>query len=266
MICNNYGDFIVVFNFEHQVIHFISESNVSEPYIFIIDTSFIQCNEKGIIYCPNKTNVSSINVEDILSNQTQNKDKIILTEEEYEKYLRNNKCFSLPRPYICARVTYEIVSISVSPRFKTFIICTTDNNVTFYNLRNMKETRSVNCGNTIIRSLITNSIGFVIIQTYSELILLSIDGEIIKKMPFNMEIQKLWQFTSSKSFDYIIFQDSENKVYLFEAFYPEHSKQIMELSSKIVNVTFDIINECCILFTYDGLIHFVPVLLEQTNT
>ena len=38
LLCRSYGDFIIAFNYEHQVVHFISESNVSEPYIFIIDT------------------------------------------------------------------------------------------------------------------------------------------------------------------------------------------------------------------------------------
>ena len=267
LLCDTYDGFLVVVSPEKQTVHFINNSKVSELSILSSDTSLIAAGENKVLFCPNRTSVSLIDVNE---NAFNTNIKNIMNEEELEEMEKemNAKGTSIYQntairhQEVMCRVKSSISCIAYEPRYKVFVVCMTNNIATIYNSRNKREICSYDCKETILKVMVTNSLGFIVIQCIHSIILLSIDGEFIKKAALPAEIVNWWQFTSSKGFDYVVFQDSENKIGFFEAFYPEHINRFYETRSRVCHVSYDVFRECFIILTHDGLIQFCFMPLE----
>ena len=160
------------------------------------------------------------------------------------------------------KVNSPIVALTAEVRFKCCVVGTANNVITVFDMRKERETAEFDCGEPISDIMITNSFGLIIVRTFKNIILLTIDGKFIKSAPLPADIVNWWQMTTPSGIDYIAFHDNENKVGFFESFYPEKITRFFETRSRVCLITLDVLHECFVIMTHNGLVQFCNVPLE----
>jgi len=233
VFCYSDGLLSICYN-ESQSISRIRKDRIFYPTPFRFCTSIIAMSESYIFFCSTSTTVCCLPYDHSES--------------------------SIPSKIFEA--TSKIVHLSVGSRFKILVITTTDNVIHIFSMRNWRRMHATEIPDAIERIIITESFGFIVVETISSIFVVSIDGEIIRKFDINLNIIRWFQFSNNRSFDYIIFQDIDNKIGIFEAFYPQRIMKFYQTESPAIHMEYDILNESVIIITKDGTIHIVQVVLE----
>ena len=160
----------------------------------------------------------------------------------------------------------RIKCCAISQTFHLLVCGTRDCSLMLCSLTSKSIVNIVNLNDSKpILLLITPSWGFIVVH-HKEVFeghlryfisVLTVNGEIITKTKIKSHITQWISFKNYKGFDYIIMSDSENKVYIFEAFYAKIEDPIFESKSKIINIEFLVQEKMAVILTSDGIISFI---------
>lgn len=138
----------------------------------------------------------------------------------------------------------QIDCIAINSSFHLLICGTNDNCLIFcqLNVNKMKINRVVKTDGKPYKIIITNNFGFVVvllskIDSTDELALYSINGDKIRSTSVNITSMEQAQSSPGK-FDYLIVADTNNRIFLFEAFYLKIGKPIFQCKSKIIKLKY----------------------------
>lgn len=230
-IYDNYEDFLVVASIERQSIVTVKRKEISECHNFSFDTNIVIAADDRVIFCPNRATLSELSFNEDVQ-------------------------FSI----IC-RAKSNIVCAAVEPRFKLVAVALANNIVCVYDFRTKRKVNSYNANDTVLKLLITSTFGFVVVQTMKDIVILSSDGEFIKRTAMPAEIVSWWKFVSPSGFDYVVFQDTENKLGFFDALYPESVIRFYETRSRVVWTSYDFTTERFVIIMHDGFVQFCYIHL-----
>mgnify|MGYP001025827360 CR=1 FL=1 len=156
----------------------------------------------------------------------------------------------------------EITSFAASARFGIIAYATVDNVVHVRNIPNSKSDIPKKLTGIPLRLLITESWGFVVVQTQNEITVLNQNCELIKTIKFEYDMNYWTTFRSASGFDYILFRYRINALCMFEAMYPEHIAFVCE-ANDMVNVHFNQDNETLLIVNKSGKVTIHPISLSS---
>ncbi|OHT04027.1 Beige/BEACH domain containing protein [Tritrichomonas foetus] len=162
--------------------------------------------------------------------------------------------------------------IAINSMFKSAVCGTKDGFLLFCSLNSGIITKTVNlCGMRPISILITPSWGFVTVymtelskgQLHHYIKIYTINGDFIRSRRIGKQVGAWSSFNNNSGFDYIIMANSENKVYLFEAFYLELGTEIYRSDFNINAVSYILNDSIAVLASTKGKAVFVSAELPQ---
>lgn len=156
----------------------------------------------------------------------------------------------------------EITCFAASARFGILAYATVDNVVHVCNIPKSKSDIPKKLTGIPLRLLITDSWGFVIVQTQGQISVFNQNCELIKTVKFEYDINYWTTFRSASGFDYILFRYRINAICMFEAMYPEHIAFVCE-ANDMVNVHFIPENETLLIVNKSGKVTVQPISLSS---
>ncbi|OHS96683.1 hypothetical protein TRFO_09846 [Tritrichomonas foetus] len=217
-----------VYNRKKAILTTFNETKKEDEYYFFSETEFLACCEYNYIYCPNMCSIAS---RSTLNGQT----RILWNSDN------------------------RIVHLAASSQFKMFAFATIQNDVSIHSINTGCEVSRVNIEHEIDYLLITPRWGFVIAMTKPEVVVLGTNGEIIKKVPFNDTCIHAYSFVPISGFDYIVYQNDKMQVFMFEAFYPDQKKLLIETNEIMKTILYDIHTSSLLVLFANGLIQMLPL-------
>ncbi|KAK8841194.1 hypothetical protein M9Y10_027394 [Tritrichomonas musculus] len=159
----------------------------------------------------------------------------------------------------------SIKCIALNPTFDALICGTRDNWLLFcrLNIYKMNVNRMVETKGRPQNIIVTDGFGFVAVSItkfkngdlFEKLVLYSINGEKIRSVKLE-EKKRIMAMTKASSlpgaFDFLIVADSNNCIYVFEAFYLNFGEPIFRCNSKIKKLTYVAEESLIIAFCEDG--------------
>ncbi|KAK8870341.1 hypothetical protein M9Y10_008222 [Tritrichomonas musculus] len=225
-------------------------------YVFFATNDLINAFNKDTM---NLTRYASNNIID---------DKTIYCEtpefKEFDRSFVYSEDFSTIRseyghPY---RSDKEIICFAASARFGFIAFATVDNVIHIQNTPKGKGDISRKLTSIPLKLLITKSWGFIVVQTQGEITILNQNGELIKTIKFEYDMNYWTTFSSVSGFDYIMFRYRINALCMFEAMYPEHVTFICE-ANDMVGVHYSQDFESLLIVNKLGKVTVKPIALSS---
>lgn len=152
-------------------------------------------------------------------------------------------------------------SIFTCLKYKTCIIGTFEKKIIAFSSSNGKIRWVYETTNGIPLSLlVTKGWGFVFVLFSRSFILLSINGCMLYEYEFSYKISCFSSWTCSSGFDYIVFSNDHNEVYVLEPFGVRLSPVLFISSSPIVSLQYSPDHEAIIILSSDMRLTRIPYL------
>ncbi|KAK8852804.1 hypothetical protein M9Y10_017794 [Tritrichomonas musculus] len=170
---------------------------------------------------------------------------------------------------------FDITLFEVSKKFGLIVYATVNNCVVICSLPSGKVINSVSLDHAATRIIITECWGFVVVYSeiygeieasnngggYGEIVVLNVNGSLIKKQEFPYKIDYWKEARSVQGFDYILFQYKNDTLSAFEVMYPE--KQCLLCDAKDLIEAHYVMNaEVILIITKHGKILVHPISLS----
>lgn len=209
------------------------ERNKDETIFFPYRTKFVIACENDLIYCPDDTTIC---IKSFI-----NKNTTTLWKSE-------------------SRIT----KIAANSDFKVLAFVTIDNILAVHSMNNGCQVNRVNINDDVNYLIFTKKWSFLVTFTYKSIVVLNVDGEVVKVSDdFNDNVIVAETFSSVNGFDFIIYQNDRNQVFYFEAFYPDSRKLLIEATAEIRNIFYDKMNACMLFIYANGLVQLIPFSLPE---
>ena len=152
----------------------------------------------------------------------------------------------------------RITTLTTSSIFKIFAYGTIDGYLSVHNLYNGRLINRVNINNEAESLLITDTNGFIVCITLTNIFSFSVNGELLNSININTQYQNMFQFTVHKSTDYIALVDKAKNLTCFDAIYPNKMKSICQLKQPISQLAYNEEKEVFIVLTENTIktIHY----------
>lgn len=141
---------------------------------------------------------------------------LVCPDECTAGYVSDKKSYK--KLLVLCKTNNQIRFLVSHPQFRIFAYATTGDEIFVHSLKYGNLLGSMSIGTEIIDLIITHSWGYVVGRTENEIIVLSGDGEFLKRILFPEKILFRQAITSEKGFDFILFQTIEKKFGYFEVF------------------------------------------------
>lgn len=122
--------------------------------------------------------------------------------------------------------------------------------------------------------LITKKWGFIVVysdvqhfsesrnQSIAKIQLFSSNGDIIREIEINCLVKTWTTFSSSKDFDYVIFSNEKEEIFLFEAFYININQSYAQIGRKTINsIVVPPSSDYIFVFAKNGDVDIFPIII-----
>jgi WD40 repeat protein len=206
-VYSHHGKRVLVYNPDRISAVVLKNGSIQEAFTLSAPTDFAVCGpSRHILYCPTYTTVVCR--------------------------------WSGSETRVMCHTVSPIVHLAVAPAFQMFALATLDGGISVY---------SLNTGDLVNRTVmeadvtimaITPKFGFIAVFTENAISLLTVNGDIIKTVPFHRRIVRIFMVSTCADIDYIVFETSNHELAFFEAFYPENLMIIYEIKEEIAAITY----------------------------
>lgn len=226
-IFSGYGKKVVVYNPSKYALQVIRGLENSETMFLKIDKKHLICGDTTVLYC-------------------------------YDDCCVCSKSFSSETNKILYQSNTPIFYLASQPQFKIFIIVTIENILSVHSSLTGEIVNSLKINSEIEHIIATLKWCLINVFTNEEIIILSVNGELLKKVPNSYKIKSIFTFSTCTCFDYIVFVDELLNIYMFESYYPEKIEQIGKADSVVKFVLYDPTISSIILICNNGIIQIIP--------
>ena len=220
-----YEDTVVIAGRDNQALLVMTgDKVVSYPYI--AETDFVFCGLDCVIFCPDSTTIAT-------------------------------KGFG-GQAKVLWRLNSGILVMEASWKFKVFAFAGVDNVVRVGSCRTGKEINHCDIGCEVLKILITENMGYILLLTLDAIVVLNIDGEFVKTQPFRERLRNWFVFSDAAGIDYVVIETENYQIGYFEAFYPETIEFFYETQSEVKIIAFDCWSETFMIVRRNGKMTLVP--------
>lgn len=218
----------VIYTPEKKTAVVYKDSKLIGTFTLFCETNiFVYC-ENSFIFCPDFCTISIV--------------------EEYKKDAK---------PSVLTLSSCKISALCASPRFRVFAYGTIDGNISVHALnRHGTFVNRANIQGEPEFLIITRNYGYIVAATSTKIIVMTINGEIIREAEMNRQIQGLYAFEHLGQ-DLIAYVTSDHQISYFHALYPDKSTTFYETKENIQAITYNMGCESFIIVSTDS-IRFIP--------
>ena len=175
------------------------------------------------------------------------------------------------------KVEFSIPSFSdsvkccdISTNFHNLVCGTRDKSLMICSMNTHSIVKIVELDAKPIQLLITPSWGFIAVYMKSISIgnlshsfaVYGTNGYLLRKVEIENGVKKMISWKDEKGFDFISYVDSQNKIFVFEAFYCEIGDPVYELSSNAIDIEYMESYHAIVALCDDGMNYVIPVLFD----
>ena len=152
------------------------------------------------------------------------------------------------KPHYVTKSYHDVTTcLCISNVFKIHIHGTKDGSLVVSSIEDGVTIRVIYMNDEIpTRVMITPSWGFIVAEVHSiqngsrvnKIVIFTINGQLIRKTKIDSSILEWTSWKSSRGFDYIAYINSNNKMWVSEAFYLSFNPIELSLSSSIISMRY----------------------------
>lgn len=158
----------------------------------------------------------------------------------------------------------------ISTNFHNLVCGTRDKSLMICSMTTHSIVKIVELDAKPIQLLITPSWGFIAVYMKSISIgnlshsfaVYGTNGYLLRKVEIENGVKKMISWKDEKGFDFISYVDSQNKIFVFEAFYCEIGDPVYELSSNAIDIEYMESYHAIVALCDDGMNYVIPVLFD----
>jgi hypothetical protein len=147
---------------------------------------------------------------------------------------------------LCADTTFQIVAVS-----------TVDGKIGIYDLGNGEAVRSADVGHPARLLAITPKWGYVVAISGETVSVLTVNGELIKKVMVELAVIAWWTFSSKTAFDFFAVESTGGKMWIMDAFCPENFWQFYDAKEPVSGVIVESDSMTFVIVTRSGHIKII---------
>jgi hypothetical protein len=158
----------------------------------------------------------------------------------------------------------RIARIATDVFFKIVVVSTIDGFIHVFDLTTGSRVRSVDIGEEAAALLITRKWGYIIAMADGLVHVLTVNGVLVKQVRLkfgndqNVSVIGWFPVVSRTDFDYVVFVTVDQKLGIFEAFYPEKAYGFHEVKEQVSNIWLCRATGSFMLLSPSGCVQFVP--------
>ncbi|EAX99482.1 hypothetical protein TVAG_412990 [Trichomonas vaginalis G3] len=227
---NNKG--IARYSPENKKISIFKETNLEVEHNLFIDVSIIDYCDKSFIY-------------------TQDCCTVQYAADRTRKL----------QPITLYNSTQRIKLLKAHEHAKIFAVALDDGTVEVHSLVDGRFVGKSSLSCQPRHLIITNNSAFVICTGDSEILVLSIDGDEIKRAKIDTPLQSVFTFSDLVDTDYICAEDASGKLVFFEAMFPENMKTAIFSVKDLVFATYNQLKSAFVTVDAKGHLSITPAIL-----
>jgi hypothetical protein len=213
---SDWQQYITIFQKEKSTVTVLCPGSPPREITLPLDTEFVACADEGdFLYSPSPMTV----------------------------WIKGHK--------LCETVS-AICGLTVNPTFKMFAVATIDGNVAVYSLSSGEMSKRSFVGGEVKFLCSTGKWGFVVAFTDLEIVVLDVNGEVVKRASCPWNIVKIFPFSSVADFDYICFETDRQHLVFFEVFYPENALVFTQSPEESMFISYSSILSSFLIVTRTG--------------
>jgi hypothetical protein len=148
----------------------------------------------------------------------------------------------------------RIAVLAVSGPFQIAAFATSDGFLHIHDCGNGASLLAYDTRGEVSQIVITSGWGFVVALLERTVIVCSANGECLKRHELGVPIRKLFPHTSTTGFDFVAFADADDRIGVFEAFYPDRQIEVAVAQGGVVRIGYDRVSHACIVFRANGML------------
>jgi hypothetical protein len=119
-----------------------------------------------------------------------------------------------------------------------FVCTTADRFLRFINRDRWRQVRCCDLGCIGQKLLVTDGWCFVVVWSRGRIWVFTLNGFLVKTVAVDFDVHVWSHWTDTSGFDFVCLTDPIGNLFVFEAFYPEHARQIASLNATILRVEY----------------------------
>jgi hypothetical protein len=151
---------------------------------------------------------------------------------------------TVPDPTATAVSTEDVIEcLAMSTTFHVLCTITRDDTLHLFSLKGLQQTAAVKLPRSSARRmLITPSWGFIAVDFGKDIVVFSINGELLTEYSHNCQFAYLGAIRSPDEFDYFVYSDLKGNLEICEVYKPENRAQLAQLVWPVCFVFYE--REC----------------------
>jgi hypothetical protein len=151
-----------------------------------------------------------------------------------------------------------VALIAADRTFRIVAVATTDGLVRVFDLPTGSEVRGADIGGEARLLAITPKWGCVVAAVADDVVVLSVNGELVTRQRLPWRIAAWWPFASVVDFDHVAFVTEARAVGTFEALHPDRNTLFQEAKGSLAAVLFDAVSGSFVLLSEEGQLLVLP--------
>ena len=164
-------------------------------------------------------------------------------------------------PLILAHTKSTITKLASYSNFKVFAIACDDGTVEVHSIKDGQFVGSSKINGQPMHLFFTSISGYLVCASSTELLIMTVDGEEIKRTKLKCPFKAMFQFNDLHDFDYIIAIDSEERFIFFDAMKSENMTTVFIGAMNTIYATYNAIKQCFVHINSDGILTITPYVL-----
>jgi hypothetical protein len=166
---------------------------------------------------------------------------------------------SFPERAAAAASTEDVIEcIGVSEGFHLLCVITRDDRLHFFSLKGLAQIKAVKLPRPSARRVIvTPAWGFVAVDFGREIVVFSINGEMLVEYTHSCQFAYLTAIRSPKDFDYFVYSDVKGNLVICEAYRPENRAQLAQLVWPVCLVVYEEESDCLVVVGTTGKVMLI---------
>ncbi|EAX93717.1 hypothetical protein TVAG_354560 [Trichomonas vaginalis G3] len=161
-------------------------------------------------------------------------------------------------PYVFNAFSEYVTCVCVSTLFRISVVSLSDGKLLIFDNDKHRLHRHVYLGEYIFHIIICPSSGYILCKAQHEYFVVSINGSIIKRCPFDRMTYLFCTWTDNNSVDYVCSSDQQGNIVVFESFFPEKLLFAAACGSRTLCIKYDKYSLGLCVFTEKSQFLFYP--------
>jgi hypothetical protein len=230
-IVSSFKQNVIVYNRGDMSLHRLYKGDRVGTTSLYSETDLIACSNRGsVVFCPTSTCVAKRSIDNEME----------------------TLCYTFS----------PIRFLSVNPRFKMFAVGTLDGTISVHSLTTGRSVMQTRLNHDILMMTVTPRMCFVVGFTSFDVSILTLNGELIKTVPFERKILHVFTVSSANDFDYIVVQAENFEVGFFEVFFPENFVVFTTVNEEVVAVVYSEAILSFLMVSRSGSLMTIPQSLK----